>query len=78
MKSFSNIMFEVYVEAKNILQLQNITLSFLQSRILTIINKYELNEVTPLQVAGDDTIPGVYDPFGRNAFRNIRTIWYSA
>ena len=42
------------------------------------VNKYELNEVTPLQVAGDDTIPGVYDPFGRNAFRNIRTIWYSA
>ena len=40
MKGFSNIMFEVYVEAKNILQLQNITLSFLQSRILTIINKY--------------------------------------
>ena len=40
MKAFSNIMFEVYVEAKNILQLQNITLSFLQSRILTIINKY--------------------------------------
>ena len=42
------------------------------------VNKYELNEVTPLQVAGDDTIPGVYDPVGRNAFRNIRTIWYSA
>lgn len=42
------------------------------------VNKYELNEVTPLQVAGDDTIPGFYDPVGRNAFRNIRTIWYSA
>jgi hypothetical protein len=42
------------------------------------VNRYELNEVTPLQVAGDDTIPGVYDPVGRNAFRNIRTIWYSA
>lgn len=40
MKSFSNIIFEVYVEAKKILQLQNITLSFLQSRILIIINKY--------------------------------------
>ena len=42
------------------------------------VNKYELNEVTPLQVAGDDTIPGVYDPVGRNAFYNIRTIWYSS
>jgi hypothetical protein len=42
------------------------------------VNKYELNEVTPLQVAGDDTIPGVYDPLYRNAFNNIRTIWYSA
>jgi hypothetical protein len=40
MKGFSNIILEVYVEAKKILQLQNITLSFLQSRILTIINKY--------------------------------------
>lgn len=40
MKSFSNIMFEVYVESKKILKLQNITLSFLQSRILNIINKY--------------------------------------
>lgn len=43
-----------------------------------LVNKYEFNQVTPLQVAGDDTIPGVYDPFGGNAFRNIRTIWYSA
>ena len=42
------------------------------------VNKYELNEVTPLQVAGDDTIPGVYDPLYRSAFHNIRTIWYSA
>jgi hypothetical protein len=42
------------------------------------VNKYELNEVTPLQVAGDDTVPGVYDPLYRNAFNNIRTIWYSA
>jgi hypothetical protein len=40
MKSFSNIMFEVYIEVKKILKLQNITLSFLQSRILNIINKY--------------------------------------
>jgi hypothetical protein len=40
MKSFSNIMFEVYIEAKKILKLQNITLSFLQSRVLNIINKY--------------------------------------
>jgi hypothetical protein len=40
MKNFSNIMIEVYVEAKKILKLQNITLSFLQSRVLNIINKY--------------------------------------
>ena len=43
-----------------------------------LVNKYEFNQVTPLQVAGDDTIPGVYDPLGRNAFYNIRTIWYSS
>ncbi len=43
MKSFSNIMFEVYIEAKKILKLQNITLSFLQSRVLNIINKYSSN-----------------------------------
>ncbi len=40
MKGFSNIIFEVYVEVKKILKLQNITLSFLQSRVLNIINKY--------------------------------------
>jgi hypothetical protein len=40
MKNFSNIMIEVYVEANKILKLQNITLSFLQSRVLTIINSY--------------------------------------
>ena len=40
MKAFSNIMIEVYIEAKKILKLQNITLSFLQSRVLNIINKY--------------------------------------
>ena len=40
MKSFSNIMIEVYVEVKKILKLQNITLNVLQSRVLTIINKY--------------------------------------
>jgi hypothetical protein len=40
MKGFSNIMIEVYIEAKKILKLQNITLSFLQSRVLNIINKY--------------------------------------
>jgi len=47
MKNFSNIMFEVYVETKKILKLQNITLSFLQSRILNIINKYTDNLYTP-------------------------------
>ena len=40
MKGFSNIMIEVYVEVKKILKLQNITLSFVQSRVLNIINKY--------------------------------------
>lgn len=40
MKNFSNIMIEVYVEANKILKLQNITLSFLQSRVLTILNSY--------------------------------------
>jgi hypothetical protein len=38
------------------------------------INKYELNEVTPLQVAGDDTIPGNYN-FERDALYSIRTIY---
>jgi len=38
------------------------------------VNKYELNEVTPLQVAGNDTIPGYYD-YGRDALYNIRTIY---
>jgi hypothetical protein len=46
MKGFSNIMFEVYVEAKKILKLQNITLSFLQSRVLNIINKYSTDLYT--------------------------------
>jgi len=40
MKNFSNIMIEVYVEANKILKLQNVTLSFLQSRVLTILNSY--------------------------------------
>ena len=40
MYSFSNIMIEVYVDVKKVLKLQNITLSYLQSRVLTIINKY--------------------------------------
>ncbi len=40
LNAFSNIMIEVYVEVKKILKLQNITLSFLQSRVLNILNKY--------------------------------------
>ncbi len=40
MKVFSEIMIEVYVEVNKILILQNITLSFLQSRVLNILNKY--------------------------------------
>ena len=39
-----------------------------------LVNKYELNEVSPLQVAGDDTIPGNYD-FERDALYYIRTIY---
>jgi hypothetical protein len=41
------------------------------------VNKYELNEVTPLQVAGDDTIPGDYR-YERGALYNIRTIFNAA
>jgi hypothetical protein len=40
------------------------------------VNKYELNEVTPLQVAGDDTIPGSYRG-EMDALYNIRTIYYN-
>ncbi len=43
MKQFSNIMIEVYVDIMNNLKLQNITLSFIQSRVLEIINKYGEN-----------------------------------
>jgi hypothetical protein len=42
-----------------------------------LVTQYKGNNSSPLQVAGDDTIPGVYDSFNRNAFYNIRTIWYS-
>lgn len=38
------------------------------------VDKYEINEVTPLQVAGDDTIPGSYDS-QRDALYYIRTIY---
>ena len=38
------------------------------------VNKYELNEVTPLQVAGDDTVPGNYN-YERDALHYIRTIY---
>ena len=34
---------------------------------------YKNNGATPLQVAGDDTIPGTYDYFYRDALYNIRT-----
>ena len=39
-----------------------------------LVDKYEINEVTPLQVAGDDTIPGSYDS-QRDALYYIRTIY---
>lgn len=43
LKLFSNITMEVYVESIKILKLQNITLTFLQSRVLNILNKYGEN-----------------------------------
>ena len=38
------------------------------------VNKYELNGITPLQVAGDDTIPGSYRS-ERDALYYIRSIY---
>jgi hypothetical protein len=38
-----------------------------------LVDKYGLNEVSPLQVAGDDTIAGSYNYFYRDALYNIRT-----
>ena len=38
------------------------------------VDKYEINEVTPLQVAGDDTFPGNYNS-ERDALYYIRTIY---
>jgi hypothetical protein len=38
------------------------------------VDKYEINEVTPLQVAGDDTAPGNYNS-ERDALHYIRTIY---
>jgi len=43
MSLYSNIQINGYVEAKKILKLNNITLSFLQSRILNIFNGYQDN-----------------------------------
>lgn len=43
LKSFSNIIFEVYVEAKKIIKLQNITLDFLKNRVLNITNTHDEN-----------------------------------
>lgn len=42
----------------------------------SLVDTYNINETTPLQVAGDDTIPGSYNS-ERDALYNIRTI-YSA
>lgn len=41
-----------------------------------LIDIYNINKVTPLQVAGDDTVPGSYNS-ERDALYNIRAI-YSA
>lgn len=40
----------------------------------SLIDTYNLNEVTPLQVAGDDTIEGSYD-LTRGALYNVRSIY---
>lgn len=42
----------------------------------SLVDTYNINEVSPLQVAGDDTIPGFYNT-ERDALYNIRTT-YSA
>jgi len=42
----------------------------------SLVDTYNINEVSPLQVAGDDTIPGSYNT-ERDALYNIRTT-YSA
>ena len=42
--------------------------------LLGFVNKYELNEITPLQVAGDDTSPGSYGS-ERDALYYIRSIY---
>lgn len=39
-----------------------------------LVDTYNINEVTPLQVAGDDTVPGSYNS-ERDALYNIRSIY---
>ncbi|NBW12419.1 MAG: hypothetical protein EBR82_30750 [Caulobacteraceae bacterium] len=40
----------------------------------SLVDTYNINEITPLQVAGDDTISSSYS-FERDALYNIRTIY---
>ena len=40
----------------------------------SLVDTYNINEVSPLQVAGDDTIPGFYST-ERDALYNIRTTY---
>jgi hypothetical protein len=40
-----------------------------------LLDKYEINEVSPLQVAGDDTVPASDRPYTYNSFiRNIENL----
>jgi hypothetical protein len=40
----------------------------------SLVDKYNINEIFPLQVAGDDTVPGSYNS-ERGALYNIRTTY---
>jgi hypothetical protein len=42
-----------------------------------LVNKYELNEVSPFQVAGDDILQGYYNPSYTNALYKIRNLYSS-
>ena len=45
------------------------------NELKNLVDKYELNEVSPLQVAGDDTVPGYYDPLYKDALYKVRSIY---
>lgn len=41
------------------------------AELKNLLDKYELNEINPLQVAGDDSIPGLNYPYTYGNVRNI-------